>query len=146
MVTNTLVELPREVREAGWNLREALHKAQFPFTAMFWAEFLEDNWRIFLATPLPDEQRPEDPYRWLRTILYTLSEDDREALALSDIVIVRPEARIVSEVRRRYGVVQGDRRTTRRFLLSPNEAYVYELREPDAGQKNPEKTLAGAAA
>ena len=106
---------------------------------MFWAEFDENDWRIFLATPLPDRERPEDPYRQVSDVLYA-SPEVKAMLDLSDIVIVRPEARVVYEMERRYGHVVGDRRVVRRLSLSSSEAYVYELRP------NEQEVLAGATA
>ena len=134
MVTSAMV-ISKEMRDAGWSLHQALHDANFPFTAMFWAEFDEEDWRIFLATPLPNPQNPENPYQRLIPILDSLSVNGERVLEGDDLYLIRPEARIVSELRRRYGTETGDRRGVRRISLSPSEAYVYEIKAEDAASQ-----------
>jgi hypothetical protein len=128
MVTNALVNLPSEAREAGWHLWDALqNEPDLQIAALFWAEFDEADWRIYVVTPLVNERGSGPIYGALREIIARIPEDETHGLDVSDIVVADPEERFVREIRRRYGPTVGDRRTVRRLALSAEEAYVYYI-------------------
>lgn len=126
MVTNALLTLPTEAREAGWRLWDALRVLpDLPIVAFFWAEFDESDWRLFLATPLVATVGQRSVYGVLQTVLGQIPEDELHGLSLFDIVVANPEERMVRAMQRRYGHTEGDRRTVRRLSLSSEDAYVY---------------------
>ncbi len=128
MVTNALVALPSEARAAGWNLWDAIHSSpDLQVTALFWAQFDEDDWRIYLASPRVAAEGQRVIYRQLQQIMDKLPEEDLHGLELSDIVVTTPDDRVVREMGPPYGAGEGDRRTIRRLSLSAEEAYVYHL-------------------
>jgi hypothetical protein len=128
MVTSALVTLPREARDAGWRLWEALKLApELQIKAMFWAAFDDDDWRIYLATPLAATEGPRKVYTLLREIVKDIPDSELNGLDLNDVVVVNPQERLVKEIQGRYSHVEGDRKSVRRISLSPDEAYVYYI-------------------
>lgn len=128
MASTTLVDFPLD---AGWRLLDLLDAAEFDFqiAAAFWHYDEErEEWRFHLASPRVDTDGPFALYGRMQPLLDALSPDEREGLQLGDIVLVRPDQRVVHDLTHRYGLVQGKRGGfVRRSDLAREGAFIYRL-------------------
>ena len=132
MVGEILVGLPKEAREAGWELLPRLDEAGLQIQAAFW-EFDEEirRWRLVLSTP----RVPNDGARTVILEIYKVLDalnaearsrgEDGFILESSDLLVQSPETLKVKEAKRRYGSVPSERRAVRRIDLGWNDSYVY---------------------
>ena len=135
MDTNTLV-VTKEMREQGWDLLDKAKKQGQVVLGLFWGQFDEGDWRLFLV--IPAEQSALPTYTWLRVALPSdLEAEQSETFLLSPtaIAVVSPNYGIVKSAhewaRSRYetldGSVADDPRLVRRVSLEASSFYIYCL-------------------
>ncbi len=96
MVTKTLVD--RDI-ERGRRLLEELDREQFPIVAAFWLYNAQsDYWRLFLASPISDQQGPLVTYRIIREALQKLPEQDR--VSVFDVTAANTKDVVVEAIRK----------------------------------------------
>ena len=118
--------LVRDAREVGWQLLEELKKAQFPMNAAFWRLLPDsESWRLFIVTPLAENQGPLKAYMTLQDLLQKIPEEIAGAFSVWDITLLSPSSSQAKEYRKRFGKTEWNRARIRRLDLSPEEAYVY---------------------
>lgn len=134
MVSSAMVTIPQQSIDSGWRLLRHLQKSGLPLDGLFWAEFSDGDWRLFVVSS--DTSR-----KVLETVFDYLPDPQdkeaviREALSFMDISVIRPESDIARGARdwarRRYrtpdGSVADDERIVRRVSLTPSDAYIYYL-------------------
>jgi hypothetical protein len=128
MVTDTLVTISEEMRGVGWFLAEKLGEAQFPFEAMFWSDFYEEDFRLYLASSLVDQQGLRITYDALSKVFEANHLDSEWGFPVYNVTLIGMSDPKLFSVRQRYGSVPLDRRWVRRVSLRAGEAYVYCLK------------------
>lgn len=128
MVTDTVVTISEEMRNVGWFILDKLEKNSFPVDAMFWSDFYEEDFRLFLVTSLVDSQGIGKTYDLLSDMFKDSHLDSEFGFSVYDINLIGLAHPKIDQVRRRYGVVPSDRRWVRRVSLSAGGAYVYCLK------------------
>ena len=96
----------RFVEVVGEDLLSRLAKANVPITDAYWAMSDDGEMRrLFIATPLWDSVGLRKSAYYFHSALYSLSDEERCGLTMSDISIVSPQSENVLAMRRRYGKV-----------------------------------------
>jgi hypothetical protein len=89
--------------EQGWKLIVELDATNFPLKAAFWAPVGEDEeWRLFIATPLVDQEGPLKAYELIQSALLKLPPPGRSftpQLELTDISVIGLEDELFKEVK-----------------------------------------------
>lgn len=134
MIATSMINLSREVRDFGWKLLEKIQQEKdFPITGLFWGEFTEGSWRLFLATPLAATIGTIAVYGRLEEMLKSILPEYCEEVDLADIVVTNPKQMRVRQAiawaKGRYGSaeVPADRNVVRRAYLESYEFYIYTL-------------------
>jgi len=137
MVGNTVVTIEKTLRDSGWELLRRIQAVGMPLSGMFWAEFDENDWRLFIVTPLIDEEGAGAVFKALRPLfpLTVVSGKDGEIVTMDDLNPISPDDPTTRGARdwarRRYGTEDGsvadDEDIVRRVSLTPNDAYIYYL-------------------
>ncbi|MBC7807946.1 MAG: hypothetical protein H7145_17595 [Akkermansiaceae bacterium] len=135
MDTDTLV-VTKAMRESGFQLLQTARQAGIPVLGLFWAQFDDRDWRLFLV--VPTEKSTVDMYFWLHAVLaddMEAEQSDEFILSPASIAVVNPNQSDVRNVRKwaklRYstedGSVSDDANVVRRVHLTPTDAYIYYL-------------------
>ena len=137
MVGNAMVTIEKNLRDSGWELLRRIQKANIPLAGLFWAEFSEGDWRLYVVSPLVDTEGTGRVYELIRPLFPIETENgkDGEVVTLDDLNITTPRNRTVlgarDWARARYGTADGsvadDERIIRRISLTPSDAYIYYL-------------------
>ena len=86
MATNSLVTITKEIREAGWHLYNTLTKNNFPLNGLFWAVSDDEQWRLFIITPLLGDNKVTNVYeRITRYLPDFLTPDHEDAFLFENI-------------------------------------------------------------
>ncbi len=128
MVTDTVVTISDEMRTVGWFLWEKLKEAQFPVEALFWSDFEEGDFRLFLASSEIDNHGIRSAYEKLSQIFEENHIDSEWGFSISDVTLTGIDNSKLLEIRRVYKSVPENRNFVRRVSLHAGEAYVYFLK------------------
>ena len=117
--------------EAGRELLRRLDQTEFKVVAALWLYLPEfGEWRLWIASPVVDEEGIEGAYRRIQAIL--LKNSKRIPIDLAQITAVSPKDPFIRGLRRAFGKtasVEGMRLGGQpigdRFIV---EAYVYRIR------------------
>ncbi|WP_395140709.1 hypothetical protein [Armatimonas sp.] len=120
--------ISEEMRNVGWFLLDKLNLAQFSIDAMFWSDFDEGDFRLYLATPLVDSSGTLFTYELLGKIFAENHLDSEWGFAIYEVTLIGLKHPKLAEIRQRYGSVPPDRKWVRRVSLSSGGAYVYFLK------------------
>ncbi|MBC8138362.1 MAG: hypothetical protein H8F28_20990 [Fibrella sp.] len=119
---------------SGWQLLQKARQAGMTVSGLFWAQFEDRNWRLFLV--VPDGQSTPDIYLWLHSVLpesRETNQSDELLLSPASITVIGPHCHIVQEVRQwanshkvmGEGFVTEDESLVRNPQPSPCDAYIY---------------------
>jgi hypothetical protein len=127
MVTDTVVTISEEMRTVGWFLLEKLKEANFPAESLFWSDFDEGDFRLFLVSSEVDDNGVRVAYEKLNKIFEKNSIDSEWGFSMSNVMIIGSQNQKFIEIRRNYKNISEDRKFVRRISLHSGEAYVYFL-------------------
>jgi|GEM_PF-5025220 len=120
--------------DQGWELIKALDAAGFPIKAAFWSPVDgAEDWRLFIASPLVDQQGSLKAYQFIQAVLAKLPANGRPVakLALSDISVIGLKSNLFREVKARasWAVRKGAKKLNPDFedLLFLGEKLIYKL-------------------
>ena len=128
MVATALVEVSRDVREAGWAFLNAIQSEGIECRGLYWAEFEENDWRFFVISDLASVIGMRAYREKLQPAVDTLSQEQQNVLYSYGLVPISDRDFRVQDVQRHYGSVPTDQRFMRRLALTSGEAYVFFLR------------------
>lgn len=116
--------------KAGRALLEQMDGAHLDVTAAYWWFVEEDEeWRLFLATPLASSKGPLFVIRQIQQILSQMPQSELEDLSIQDIAVVPPQSDEIDMLRAMYGKnFDGHDRTFRRVTLDRHDPFVYRLK------------------
>jgi hypothetical protein len=140
MVLVESLTLPTEYREAGWALADLLlTKHEMHIVGLFWAEYDEADWRLFLVSPRAYEANSQEFENELEVLISGLqiahSDLNRRENAhplWDHLLVANPTNPAVRRVYQAYGEVPMDSKMVRRFVLGPGDAYIYFLNSLDS--------------
>lgn len=128
--------LTPQLVEEGAALIQALDAADMSPDAAFWF-YMPDikAWKLVLAEIKVGSQGPREIYKQIQRVLSSLSKEAR-ALALEDIALAKPDAPVVSVLRKavRTGPGISGIRFSQNIIdgVLIEDAYIYRLAKPDA--------------
>ncbi len=121
--------------EQGWELILALEAAGFPLKAAFWSQVGDsEEWRLFIASRLVEEEGPLIAYDHIDSALHKLKPQTGPSiykLSLSDTSALGLESRLFKELKSR--VPEAVRKTAKKLnadlgdLLTWDDKLVYKL-------------------
>ena len=124
---------PPLIQEGG-ELLQALDKAGLAPDAAFWFYFSDVNaWKLVLAEMKVGPRGPREVYKQIQRTLGALS-DKIKTLSLADVAVAKPDAPIVSVLKRavRTGPGIGGIRFSQNVIdgVLIEDAYIYRLAKP----------------
>jgi len=118
----------------GTELLQALDEARLTPDAAFWFYFPDINaWKLVLAEMRVGPSGPREVYKQVQRTLDALS-NSIEAISLADVVVAKPDAPVVSVLKKALRVEPGARgiRFSQNVIdgVLIEDAYVYRLAKP----------------
>jgi hypothetical protein len=111
----------------GWFLLEKLKESEFPVESLFWSDFDEGDFRLFLVSSEVDNYGVRLAYEKLNKIFEQHNIDSEWGFPVSNVMLIGLGNQKIIEIRRIYKNMSEDRRLVRRVSLHSGEAYIYFL-------------------
>lgn len=84
---------------AGWRLITALHEDGFSISVAFWAQLVDENeWTLYIASPIVTEKGPLASYRQLRSIRTDALDRGIDSLSVNLLGSDNPIAKAAADV------------------------------------------------